>query len=85
MMDLVITMAPFVDEASLTKTLELIRPYLEVRKALRFEARIFLADAMSVFRPRSRACKRKPIECWRRCAAESEKSVGHLSFPIWRR
>lgn len=32
MMDLVIAMTPFVDEASLTKTFELIRPYLEVRK-----------------------------------------------------
>lgn len=32
MMDLVIVMTPFVDEASLTKTFELIRPYLEVRK-----------------------------------------------------
>lgn len=32
MMDLVIAMTPFVDEASLTKAFELIRPYLEVRK-----------------------------------------------------
>lgn len=31
MMDLVIAMTPFVDEASLTQTFELIRPYLEVR------------------------------------------------------
>lgn len=34
MMDLVIAMTPFVDEVALTKTLELIRPYLEVRKML---------------------------------------------------
>lgn len=31
MMDLVVAMAPFVDEANMTKTFELIRPYLEVR------------------------------------------------------
>lgn len=42
MMDLVIVMTPFVDEASLTKTFELIRPYLEVRKKKkRFESRYF--------------------------------------------
>lgn len=40
MMDLMIAMTPFVDEASLTKTFELIRPYLEVRKkTLRLESR----------------------------------------------
>lgn len=31
MMDLVIVLAPFVDEATMTKTFELIRPNLEVR------------------------------------------------------
>lgn len=31
MMDLVVVMAPAVDEATMTKTFELIRPYLEVR------------------------------------------------------
>lgn len=42
MMDLVIAMTPYVDEASLSKTFELIRPYLEVRnKTLRFEFRYF--------------------------------------------
>lgn len=30
MMDLVVAMAPSVDEATMTKTFELIRPYLEV-------------------------------------------------------
>lgn len=30
MMDLVVAMAPFVDEVTMTKTFELIRPYLEV-------------------------------------------------------
>lgn len=30
-MDLVVAMAPSVDEATMTKTFELIRPYLEVR------------------------------------------------------
>ena len=30
MMDLVVAMAPFVDEATMTKTFELIKPYLEV-------------------------------------------------------
>lgn len=30
-MDLVVAMAPFVDESTMTKTFELIRPYLEVR------------------------------------------------------
>lgn len=40
---------------------------------------------MSVFRARSRACKRRRTACWRRCAVGSEKSVGHLSFQIWRR
>lgn len=30
MMDLVVTMAPFVDEATMTQTFELIKPYLEV-------------------------------------------------------
>ncbi|XP_029690750.1 RRP12-like protein [Takifugu rubripes] len=32
MMDLVIAMTPFVDEVALTKTLELIRPYLEAKE-----------------------------------------------------
>lgn len=42
MMDLVIAMTPYVDEASLTKTFALIRPYLEVRdKTFRFEFRYF--------------------------------------------
>ena len=31
MMDLLVAMAPSVDEATMTKTFELIRPYLEVR------------------------------------------------------
>uniref|UniRef100_A0A1A8PT41 Ribosomal RNA processing 12 homolog n=2 Tax=Nothobranchius TaxID=28779 RepID=A0A1A8PT41_9TELE len=31
-MDLVVAMAPFVDEANMTKTFELIRPYLEVKE-----------------------------------------------------
>lgn len=31
MMDLVVAMAPSVDEATMTKTFELIKPYLEVR------------------------------------------------------
>lgn len=31
MMDLVVAMAPSVDAATMTKTFELIRPYLEVR------------------------------------------------------
>lgn len=31
MMDLVVAMAPAVDVATMTKTFELIRPYLEVR------------------------------------------------------
>lgn len=31
MMDLVVAMAPSVDEVTMTKTFELIRPYLEVR------------------------------------------------------
>ena len=30
MMDLIVAMAPFVDEVTMTKTFELIRPYLEV-------------------------------------------------------
>jgi len=30
-MDLVVAMAPFVDEVTMTKTFELIRPYLEVK------------------------------------------------------
>lgn len=30
-MDLVVAMAPCVDEVTMTKTFELIRPYLEVR------------------------------------------------------
>lgn len=30
-MDLVVAMVPFVDEATMTKTFELIRPYLEVK------------------------------------------------------
>lgn len=30
-MDLVVAMAPFVDEVTMTKTFELIKPYLEVR------------------------------------------------------
>lgn len=30
MMDLVVAMAPLVDEATMTKTFELIRPHLEV-------------------------------------------------------
>lgn len=34
MMDLVVAMAPFVDEVTMTKTFELIRPYLEVRDVL---------------------------------------------------
>lgn len=43
MMDLVIAMAPFVDEAALTKTFELIRPYLEARTSIPsgFESRYF--------------------------------------------
>ncbi|XP_040905089.1 RRP12-like protein [Toxotes jaculatrix] len=32
MMDLVVAMAPFVDEATMTKTFELIRPYLETKE-----------------------------------------------------
>ncbi|KAK2824260.1 hypothetical protein Q5P01_021435 [Channa striata] len=32
MMDLVVAMAPFVDELTMTKTLELIRPYLETKE-----------------------------------------------------
>lgn len=86
MMDLVIVMTPFVDEASLTKTFELIRPYLEVRKKKKkIWIQIFLGDAISVFRPRNRACKRRRTAYWRRCAAGSEKSVGHLCFQIWKR
>lgn len=30
MMDLVVAMAPFVDEDTMSKTFELVRPYLEV-------------------------------------------------------
>lgn len=33
-MDLVVAMAPCVDEVTMTKTFELIRPYLEVRALL---------------------------------------------------
>lgn len=34
MMDLVVAMAPFADEVTMTKTFELIRPHLEVRLQL---------------------------------------------------
>lgn len=46
MMDLVVAMAPFADEATMTKTFELIRPHLEVRPQFRDVHLVFAAAAI---------------------------------------
>lgn len=92
-MDLVVAMAPFVDEVTMTKTFELIKPYLEVRRVYMLKSNllnlsIFLVNAVSVgafvYRPKSQACRRRHTVCWRRCVEERETSVDRLSWLIWK-
>lgn len=93
MMDLVVAMAPSVDAATMTKTFELIKPFLEVRVHtvslnvlyISKSKHFLLASFLFVFRPRIQACRRRRIACWRRCAEERETSAGRLSWPIWKR
>lgn len=94
-MDLVVAMAPFVDELTMTKTFELIRPFLEVKTPIMTQEvsnpdllRAFLINLLVVgafvFRSKSPACRRRRTACWRRCAEQRKTSANHLSHLIWK-
>lgn len=88
MMDLIVAMAPFVDEATMTNTFDLIKPYLEVKLSDLFMLlKCFLLKYTCmgfVHRLRSQGCRRRPTVSWRRCVEERAKRVNHLLLKIWK-